>query len=63
MGFCMQLLILVLLGTYVWGAWRFAQGANRFYQRDKVLPLALMWPVLLLFSGDFRRNFNRALKP
>ncbi|WP_287129137.1 hypothetical protein [Candidatus Cyanaurora vandensis] len=59
----MNLLLLVLLAGYLYGAWRFMKGANRFYQSDKALPLALAWPVLLLVSPDFRRNFNRALKP
>ncbi|WP_218082843.1 hypothetical protein [Anthocerotibacter panamensis] len=58
-----QLLILAAVGVYIWGAWAFLKKANRFYQSDKTLPLALAWPLLLAFSPDFRRNFNRALKP
>ncbi len=58
-----QLLAFVLVGVYIWGAVKFYQGAGRFYEPSKALPLAVLWPVLLLASADFRRNFNRALKP
>jgi hypothetical protein len=58
-----QLLILALLGVYVWGAVKFLQKADRYYESGKALPLALAWPALLLASPDFRRNFSRSLKP
>jgi len=57
-----QLLVLVALGVYIWGALKFMGGAKRFYDPGKALPLALMWPLLLAASPDFRRNFQRALK-
>ncbi|WP_275450537.1 hypothetical protein [Gloeobacter kilaueensis] len=41
----------------------FTRGARRFYSDDQVWTLAALWPVLLLTSSQFRRNFNRALKP
>jgi hypothetical protein len=56
-------LIFVALAVWGTGAWMFARGAHRYYQDDQVWMLAALWPVLMLTSAQFRRNFNRALKP
>ncbi|BAC90269.1 gsr2328 [Gloeobacter violaceus PCC 7421] len=57
------LILFLALAVYITGAWMFSRGARRFYSEDQVWTLAAMWPVLLLTSSQFRRNFNRALKP
>ncbi|MBC8121200.1 MAG: hypothetical protein H7Y22_05085 [Gemmatimonadaceae bacterium] len=59
----MKLLILLLVVGYAAGAWFFMKGAKRMYQDDQVWKLALIWPALFLTSSQFRRNFQRALKP
>jgi hypothetical protein len=58
-----QFLVLAALGVYIWGALKFMGGAKRYYEPGKALPLALLWPLLLATNGDFRRNFQRTLKP
>lgn len=59
----MGLLIVIALAVWGTGAWMFSRGARRYYQDDQVWMLSALWPVLLLTSSQFRRNFNRALKP
>ncbi len=61
----MKLLLLILLGVYGWGAWKFWKGfPNTQYQPGLVnrLGLSLLWPVLLAVNTSYRRNFQRALR-
>ncbi|MFZ9737405.1 MAG: hypothetical protein ACO3EZ_05295 [Prochlorotrichaceae cyanobacterium] len=57
--------VFVVLGVlvYVWGAWKFLKGFKRTnYTKGNGLPLALLWPVLLIANRSFRQNFQKALK-
>jgi hypothetical protein len=57
-----NLVVLILLVIYGGGAWKFWTGFNRTNFSSRKAYLTLMWPVLLMGSKDYRRNFNRALK-
>ncbi|MGL5033300.1 MAG: hypothetical protein ACRC6M_05815 [Microcystaceae cyanobacterium] len=55
----------VLGVIYVAGIWRFWSG----YRRTNFSPslssriyLALLWPVLIIVNGNYRKNFQKALK-
>ena len=56
------LLLLVLMGVYVGGAWKFWSGFNRTNFSEGKVKLTLLWPLLLASSKSYRDNFNRALK-
>ncbi len=53
---------IVLFGIYVGGIWKFLSGFNRTNFSQGKLPLALMWPVLVIANKSYRQNFNKALK-
>jgi hypothetical protein len=60
-----SLIVLILLGLYGVGAWKFWQGFERTnFQRSALnrLSLSLLWPVLLIANKSYRRNFRKALK-
>ncbi|ELR96351.1 hypothetical protein [Gloeocapsa sp. PCC 73106] len=60
-----KLIPVILAVVYVWGVVKFLQGYNRT-NFGRGLPnkiaLSLLWPVLLIFNGSYRRNFQKALK-
>jgi hypothetical protein len=58
----MQLLVLLLLGVYGGGAWKFWAGFKRTNFSEGKVKLTLLWPLLLASSKSYRENFNRALK-
>ncbi|HAG84467.1 MAG TPA: hypothetical protein DCL61_25755 [Cyanobacteria bacterium UBA12227] len=61
----LKLLILVLLGIYGYGAWKFWKGFERT-NFNRSLPnkiyLSLLWPALIVTNTSYRKNFNKALK-
>jgi hypothetical protein len=59
------LIVVILVGLYGVGAWKFWQGFERTnFQRSLLnrLSLSLLWPVLLIANKSYRRNFRKALK-
>lgn len=58
----MKILVLLALAAYVFGVWKFWTGFRRTNFTQGRLPLALLWPVLLIANKSYRQNFNRALK-
>jgi hypothetical protein len=59
------LIVVILLGLYGVGAWKFWQGFERTnFQRSLLnrLSLSFLWPVLLIANKSYRRNFRKALK-
>ncbi|MGV0024202.1 hypothetical protein [Phormidesmis priestleyi] len=57
----MNLLLLVALVGYAYGAWKFWKGFRRTNFSEGKLYLSLLWPVLLI-SKSYRQNFTKALK-
>ncbi|MGB3491180.1 MAG: hypothetical protein WBA57_00525 [Elainellaceae cyanobacterium] len=57
-----SLFTIVLIVVYSGGVWKFLSGFNKTNFENGRLPLALLWPVLLLTNRSYRQNFNRALK-
>jgi len=57
-----ELLTLAVIVVYVGGVWKFWTGFNRTSFSEGRLPLALMWPVLVIANKSYRQNFNKALK-
>ena len=53
---------ILLVGVYGWVAFRFMSGFHRTNFSQNRLPLALLWPVLLLANPSYRQNFRKALK-
>ncbi len=60
--FWIKVVGVVVLVVYVGGAFKFLRGFRRTNFTQGRLPLALLWPVLLLVSKSYRKNFNKALK-
>lgn len=59
----LQPLILILaLGAYGYGVWKFWTGFNRTNFSSGRLHLSLLWPIFLIANKSYRQNFNRALK-
>jgi hypothetical protein len=59
------LVVVILIGVYGVGAWKFWQGFERTnFQRGLVnrISLSLSWPILLIANKSYRRNFRKALK-
>lgn len=53
----------LLLGSYVFGAYRFFRGFRATdYQRMYRIPLSLLFPIFLIASATFRSNFSRAIR-
>ena len=61
----MQLFILLGLGIYGYGVWKFWKGFERT-NFSRSLPnrvaLSLLWPALIVANKSYRRNFTKALK-
>lgn len=57
-----NIIVLLALAGYVYGVWKFWTGFNRTNFSEGRLPLALMWPVLVITNKSYRQNFNKALK-
>jgi hypothetical protein len=55
------LLGFVLGAVYVAGVWKFLSGFNKTNFTSNKVVLALLWPALI-FNGNYRRNFTKALK-
>lgn len=56
------LLAIVVVGIYGWGVWKFMSGFNRTNFSNNKLPLAVLWPILLVTNRSYRQNFQKALK-
>jgi len=55
----------ILGAIYVAGIWRFWSGYRRTNFSSSLssrIYLALLWPVLLIVNGNYRKNFQKALK-
>jgi hypothetical protein len=61
----MKLIILIGLGIYGYGVWKFWKGFERT-NFSRSLPnriaLSLLWPALIIANKSYRKNFTRALK-
>ncbi|MEQ8956389.1 MAG: hypothetical protein RLP02_00465 [Coleofasciculus sp. C2-GNP5-27] len=59
------LVLLLVLGIYGYGVWKFWTGFNRT-NFSRSLPnriyLSLLWPALIVANKSYRKNFTRALK-
>jgi hypothetical protein len=52
----------ILLVVYIVGAVKFLQGVDKTNFTQNRVPLALLWPVLIVANENYRRNFTKALK-
>lgn len=53
----------LLISTWLFGAYRFYRGFNRTpYQSSFRVPLAVAWPLLVIFNGSYRQNFVRSIR-
>ncbi|CAN1209833.1 TspO and MBR like protein [Tumidithrix helvetica PCC 7403] len=57
-----QLIGIAILVVYVLGIWKFLSGFDRTNFTQNRIGLALLWPVLFIMNGNYRRNFTKALK-
>jgi hypothetical protein len=57
-----QLLVILVIGAYVFGIVKFLQGFRRTDFSGNSIGLALLWPVLFAMNGNYRKNFFKALK-
>lgn len=53
---------IVAILAYLVGVWRFWRGFDRTHYSQYRLPLAALWPLLLIVNKSYRENFGRALK-
>lgn len=58
----MEFVSFVLLLVYVAGAIKFWTGFNRTDFSSGRVKFTLLWPVFLIGSAPYRRNFTKALK-
>lgn len=58
----MKIIGLVLVVIYIIGAVKFLLGFNKTNFTQNHLPLALLWPLLVVINANYRRNFTKALK-
>lgn len=58
----MQLIVILVLAGYVFGMVKFLQGFRRTDFEGNQIGLALLWPVLFVMNGNYRKNFYKALK-
>lgn len=58
----MKIIGIILLVIYIVGVVKFLQGAGKTNFTQNQIPLALLWPVLLVVNENYRRNFVKALK-
>jgi hypothetical protein len=56
-----HLVVLLLLGVYGVGVWKFWTGFRSTQFESGRIVMGLLWPVMI-FNGRYRRNFTRALK-
>jgi hypothetical protein len=56
------LIFTLLLVGYVFGVVKFLQGFRRTEFSGNQIGLALLWPVLFVMNGKYRKNFFKALK-
>jgi len=57
-----QLIGILVLFAYVFGVVKFLQGFRRTDFSGNQIGLALLWPVLFVMNGNYRKNFFKALK-
>lgn len=58
----MKIILLLLLVAYIFGAVKFLLGfRNTTFEANRI-GLALLWPVLFVVNGNYRKNFFKALK-
>lgn len=53
---------ILLLVIYIVGVWRFLAGFKHTFYSGNGFFLAILWPILFVFSGRFRQEFFKALK-
>jgi len=58
----LQFVAFLLFVVYIFGIWKFLAGINRTTFTQAKIPLALLWPVLIVINENYRRNFTKALK-
>jgi hypothetical protein len=61
----MKLIVLVLLGVYGYGVWKFWKGFKRTDFNSSLpnrVALSLLWPALIVANKSYRKNFTKALK-
>jgi hypothetical protein len=56
------LLVLLLVGLYGGGAWKFWAGFHRTNFSQGKVKFSLLWPLFFAFNKSYRENFTRALK-
>jgi len=57
-----NIIILLAVVGYVYGAYKFWTGFRRTNFSEGRVPLALLWPVLVIANKSYRQNFTKALK-
>ena len=57
-----QLIVILVLAAYIFGVVKFLQGFGRTDFSGNQIGLALLWPVLFVMNGNYRKNFFKALK-
>jgi len=57
-----QLIGILVLAAYVYGVVKFLQGFRSTDFSGNQFGLALLWPVLFVMNGNYRKNFFKALK-
>jgi hypothetical protein len=61
----MDFVMILLIGGYLGGIWRFWRGFGRTnFQPNwgNKLKLSLLWPFLVISSKSYRQNFQKAIK-
>jgi hypothetical protein len=58
----MKFIVVLVLVGYVFGVVKFLQGFRRTDFSGNQIGLALLWPVLFVMNGNYRKNFVKALK-
>ncbi|EKQ68978.1 hypothetical protein OsccyDRAFT_1580 [Leptolyngbyaceae cyanobacterium JSC-12] len=58
----MKIVVLLALAVYGFGVWKFWTGFKRTNFSQGRLPLALLWPILVIANKSYRQNFNKVLK-
>jgi hypothetical protein len=58
----MEIFGVIFLVIYIVGAVKFLQGVDKTNFTQNRIPLALLWPVLIVANENYRRNFTKALK-
>ncbi len=52
----------IAIVVYIGGVWKFMSGFRRTNFTNNKLPLALLWPLLVVANKSYRQNFTKALK-